>query len=538
VVAEPTRLGGSTRCPSPEQSRAAWVRRLGLAFALALLCSPIVLPLVPGTDQVLFLDHSAAMLRGATLYVDVWDNKPPGVFALYALMQAAFGPGWPGVVIGYALWMAAAAALLASVAWIARPDGRAWLLTVALSVGLLYLRSNADQVAQVEEWVLLPLSAILLLATMADRPGAPSAPRWIAVGVCTALVATLKVVLLPVAAAIIAATLLARIARDGLAWRHAWAAIALSVAGFAFACAPVAAWFVQAGAWPEFWWTTFVYPGLAVVGTEAAPVSRLLDSLGWLAKSAFALVPAVALALIGAWRAPSSTLACAVSGTLAWVASGLAMIVAQKFSWWSYHMPLVLWPIGLLAALGCAAAADAASPRPAVTRLQRLAIAACMAGLALHAAHLARKWTSWPDWPYLPGQREAIAIARQVAANATPACGTSVSIGDQSGVQSATGLRKALPTQAVFWGAYLPSQIRRLPGELAAARPDLVYVDGSQRDEFDRRFPEVGAAIQGWLERDYTRRATDPFDGQWWERTPSAAAGPCPAPARFVIPPR
>lgn len=538
MAAEPTRLGDSTRRPSSARSNQGWVRRLGVAFVLALLCSSIALPLVPGTDQVLFLDHSAAMLRGATLYVDVWDNKQPGVFALYALMQAVFGPGWTGVVVGYALWMSAATALLASVAWIARPDSRAWLLAVALSVGLLYLRSNADQVAQVEEWVLLPLSAILLLATMPGHAGVPTALRWIVVGVCTALVAVLKLVLVPVAAAIVVATLLARIARQRLAWRHAGVAIALSVAGFVLACAPVAAWFARAGAWPEFWWTTFVYPGLAVVGTEAAPVSRLVHSLGWLAKSAFALVPAVALALVAAWRTPSSTLACAVAGALAWIASGLAMIVAQKFSWWSYHMPLVLWPIGLLAALGCAAASAAPAARPAVTRLQRLAVAACVAGLALHAAHLARKWASWPDWPYLPGQREAIAIARQVAADAAPACGTSVSIGDQSGVQSATGLRKALPTQAVFWGAYLPSQIRRLPDELAAARPDLVYVDGSQRDEFDRRFPEVGAALRGWLARDYTLRATDPFDGQWWERATSARGGPCPPPVRFVIPPR
>lgn len=502
------------------------------ALLLGLAAAPLVLPLVPGPDQQLFLDHAQAMREGATLYVQVWDNKQPGVFGLYAALQATFGAGWHGVLLGYAAGIALAAALAARAVRVASPHGLAALLVVPFTLGLLYLRSSVDHVAQVETWVVLPLSAILLLAVLPDRAGRLSAPRWLAIGAATAVVALLKLVLLPVAAAIVAAMLALRVAFEGLGWRHASAAVGVSVAGFALVVAPVAAAFVVAGAWEAFWWTSFVYPGLAVGATETAPIARLAGSLQWLAKSVLGLLPLVAFALVAAWRAPREPVARLAAGALAWILAGFGMILVQKFSWWTYHMALVMWPLGVLAALGWAS-----HGRPAGRGL-RLARAVGVAWLVVLAAHLAWKWAASPAWPYKAGQLEAIDTARTVARDATIRCGTVAAIGDQSGAPSATGLRKALPTHAIFWGAYLPAQTLRLPDELEAARPDLVYVDGAQRDDLRRRFPEVANRIQRWLAADYVSRATDPFDGRWYERAPHARGGPCPAPTRFVIPGR
>jgi hypothetical protein len=538
VAAEPGRSAAAGKAGSVATATTASdeTRRWALAFALALLLVPVALQLRPGTDQMLFLDYSTELLGGATLYVDLWDNKQPGIFWLYAGMQALLGAGWTKLLAGYAAWMCAAAATGALVARVAAPAGRAWLLAVPFTLGVVWLRSNPDQVAQIEEWVALPLSAILLLASRAEPAGAPARGRWVAIGALAGVVALLKLVLAPVAVAIVAAVFVVRMATDRLPVRHLAVALACASAGVALVWLPVLAGFAARGAWDAFWWTTFEYPRLAVGATERAPTARLVSTLGWLAKSTFMLVPGFALALLAAWRAPRSPLARVVAGALAWGVAGLAMVLAQKFSWWAYHMPLLVWPMGLLAAIGCASAwSGAGASRTAA----RVACVIGLAGLALHGAWLGSKWLRGTDWPYATKDRAAMVTAREVARTATPVCGTSVAIGDQNGLQSATGLKRAMATNAVFWGAFLPAQVERLPDELHAARPDLVFMDADQRDDLARRHPDVLARIEAWLAVDYMPRATDALGGRWWERAPAARGAACPASrAPFAIPGR
>ena len=533
MAAEP---GPSAAAGGTGSATAGATRGWALAFALSLLLVPLALALKPGTDQTLFLDYSTELLGGATLYVDLWDNKQPGIFWLYAAMQALLGAGWTKVLAGYAAWMCAAAATGALVARFAVPAGRAWLLAVPFTLGVVWLRSNPDQVAQIEEWVALPLSAILLLASRAEPAGAPARGRWVAIGALAGLVALLKLVLAPVAVAIAAAVFVVRMATDRLPARHLAVALACATAGVALVWLPVLAWFAARGAWDAFWWTSFEYPRLAVGATERAPAARLVATLGWLAKTTFILVPGIALALVAAWRAPRSPLARVVAGALAWGVAGLAMILAQKFSWWAYHMPLLVWPMGLLAAVGCASAWSGAG------RLRTAALVAIgvgAAGLALHGALLGSKWLRGTDWPYAAKDRAVMDTAREVARGATLVCGTSVAIGDQDGLQSATGLKRAMATNGVFWGAFLPAQIQRLPDELRAARPDLVFMDADQRDDLARRYPDVLARIEAWLAAEYVPRTTDALDGRWWERAPAARSAACPASrAPFEIPGR
>lgn len=531
MVAEPRGRAGVARL-----SRQGDARRWLLAFVLALPLLPVAMQLRPGTDQTLFLDYSAELLSGATLYVDLWDNKQPGIFWLYGAIQGLLGVGWQKVLIGYSIWMCAAAATAALVVRAAVPASRAaWLLAVPLTLALVWLRSNPGQVAQIEEWVALPLTCILLLALRAEAPGEPARLRWVAIGVLAGVVSVLKLVLAPVPVAIAGAVFVARMATDRLPVRHLLVALGCATVGVALVWLAVLAWFAASGSWHVFWWTTFEYPRLAVLATERAPWARLAYSLGWLAKSTLPLWPAIVLALAAAWRAPSSTLARVVFGAVAWWCAGLAMILVQKFSWWGYHMLLLMWPMGLLAAVGCASVWKG----PGLARLlPRAAQLACALGIALYAGHVAWKWTRGVDWPYLEADRAAMETARDVTARATVVCGTSVAIGDQNGLQSVTGLKRAMATNAVFWGSYLPPQILRLPDELRAARPDLVFMDADQRDWFESRHPEVLARIEGWLAEEYEPRATDGLRGRWWERAPSARGVACPRRAPFVVPER
>lgn len=54
--------------------------------AIPNLCYPI------GRDQATYLTIGQGLLNGQLLYRDLWDNKPPGVFYLFALVVKVFGP--------------------------------------------------------------------------------------------------------------------------------------------------------------------------------------------------------------------------------------------------------------------------------------------------------------------------------------------------------------------------------------------------------------------------------------------------------------
>jgi len=69
-----------------------------------------VLSNTPGRDQGTYLTIGRSLLQGRILYRDLWDNKPPGIFYIYALI---------GKLFGVRMWCAAAVdlALLLMVSW-------------------------------------------------------------------------------------------------------------------------------------------------------------------------------------------------------------------------------------------------------------------------------------------------------------------------------------------------------------------------------------------------------------------------------------
>ena len=58
----------------------------------------------PGCDKGTYLTVGRSLLQGRILYRDLWDNKPPGIFYLYALIGRAFGSRlWSSSVVDLAL---------------------------------------------------------------------------------------------------------------------------------------------------------------------------------------------------------------------------------------------------------------------------------------------------------------------------------------------------------------------------------------------------------------------------------------------------
>lgn len=517
---------------------------LAVAVVVAVLASIALSPVPAGNDQALFVYYAERLRAGAMLYTDVWDNKQPGIFGVYALGGALFGEGWPAVRTFYAAWLGVGAGLLAWTARLVAPGTVAWLIVPVATAGLTVLRTAIDHPAQVESLAGMPLAALLLLSIARPASRAGRALAWLAAGALVGLIAALKLVLAPVPAALIACALGWRLLRRELDPKGAVRAGALTLLGFALVWAPILGWIVANGAWAEFRWTMLEYPRLALAQVERRTLPELWAAVRWLATTVALLVPVALWYAVRSLRAPRSPAALVTAACVAWIAAGLVMFLTQRFSWWTTHMDLVVWPFGLLAALGAATLLGSLRGRPGdagVTAPGRgfaaVLLAVTALGLATHGARFAHRALADPEWPGPSPERQAIAIAHEVGTSARTPCGTVYAIGDQAGVERATGLRQAIATHGLWFGAFLPAQVERLPGELKAARPDLVYFDGMEHADFVRKFPATAAALDAWLAAEYVPVREDPIGGHWFQRRVGPGdASSCPPARPFTVP--
>lgn len=85
---------------------------LGLSLLLVLLRAfqTICYPL--GRDQGTYCYIGQRLWEGKQLYLDLWDNKPPGIFWIYALMVKVFGTAMWSVGVVDLLWLLAISCLI------------------------------------------------------------------------------------------------------------------------------------------------------------------------------------------------------------------------------------------------------------------------------------------------------------------------------------------------------------------------------------------------------------------------------------------
>ncbi|MGE5126266.1 MAG: hypothetical protein ACM3PV_08245 [Betaproteobacteria bacterium] len=135
---------------------------LALFVAVALLTrAPFLRVPCLDLDEAAQLLGAQALLRGGTPYLDVADNRPPLLYAWYALGQALLGAGLPGVRLLTAALVLPLTAFAASAFY--RHDGR------GASAGLLYLVYGAAFLAHdmhsasPEVLMTLPVAAAVVL---------------------------------------------------------------------------------------------------------------------------------------------------------------------------------------------------------------------------------------------------------------------------------------------------------------------------------------------------------------------------------------
>jgi hypothetical protein len=310
----------------------------------------------PGRDQGLFLTQADLLRHGARLYERVWEHKPPGILALYAVAREL------GAGSYLSIHLLNAAAVLAS-AWMLRAIGLRGGLSQAgaLCGSLLYVLFAAGpafggywMTAQPEVFLDPLLCAALLLSAAGTFWAALLA--GVAVGVA---VAAIKYSALPLVLLV-----LLQSRRAGLSVRIRRARFAF-VLGCALPPASLFAYFAATGR-ATAWFEATVRFNLehASVGRAAFwddPVTLALPLLLGLfvfyVFGAFAAVDRIVRG--GKHRAQTDSLL--YVGAALWVLALLQVILQGKF--WTYHYHVMLIPLSILAAVGFDRMRARAAPR-------------------------------------------------------------------------------------------------------------------------------------------------------------------------------
>ena len=323
---------------------------LGIAFLLVQIATYSY-----GRDQGIYAMVARTLLEGGAPYRDAWDFKPPGIFAVYALARALFGPAQIGVRLlecAGLVVMVAAMTRLASRFW---GEWRIGLFAGAIAV-LVHAQLDFWHTAQPESFggMLTMLGLWAGTTPVASRRGEVYA--WGGAGVLFGLAGLLKPPLAGGGAVLAIA----------LAWpalREAW--IVRSARAFAGALRPVglvaiggvlpsvvcAAWFAQRGALADLRQTIFVFaPEYTALSWQGQSLIGMLywGLTEWLVTYS-SVVTVGLLLLLGIRRAPNGGRGVALLAGV--VAMQILGVVAQgKF--FPYHYGATWPPTAMLVALG------------------------------------------------------------------------------------------------------------------------------------------------------------------------------------------
>ncbi|SDF19029.1 ArnT family glycosyltransferase [Limimaricola pyoseonensis] len=329
---------GADRAPADRLGTA--LALVALAISALLIVQMLALPL--GRDQATFAVIGSGMLEGRAPYSEAWDIKPPGIFFLYALADALFGPGesaprlLEAVSLGLTGWGFWA---------LTRPhlDPRAaaigFLLAVVaiLQFGFWHVGQPETFAAPLLVWAVLATERRYLFAAGALYGFAALLKPSFAGG---GLVALIYVGVL--------------LSREGAGPGAVLRAAAVLVAGGLSVFAATALYLHLSGALPAFVWTLFVFAPnyLGDVAPEGGGPGLAHDTAKtlWRVSKLWPVLPAaIALGLVcGLWRHPARGRALHLCAVAAFPLIGVAL--QGKF--FAYHYLAALAPLALVAGWG------------------------------------------------------------------------------------------------------------------------------------------------------------------------------------------
>jgi hypothetical protein len=341
----------------------------------------------PGSDQGLFMAEADLLLHGSALYTDVWEHKPPGSIALYALALQLFGRAYLSIKL--LNWLVAL-----SVSGMLYVLGlRGGLSRAAATFGAaLYLGFGAGpafggfwSVAQAEAF-LDPLLcfALLLLQPAASRPLTVQRCFWAGAAIGTAIV-SIKYSAAPWLALVLVCTRVERSAR--------FKAPVSFVAGATTALLCLSGYFAATGR-ARSWFDATVLFNLDHLAVGASslwddPLGKVFPAPSTLLVFyAFALVAAISWARSKAGRADADWLKLSLC---LWLLAFTQVLIQRKF--WAYHYQVVLLPLAACAACGFERGASILARRVG----ERRAVLICVAAALLLSLGYARRCIRYID---------------------------------------------------------------------------------------------------------------------------------------------
>jgi hypothetical protein len=355
----------------PSSNRSPW---LVLSIGVVLVLGSLKVHYPFTLDQSVFATFARMMDDGAVLYRDIWDPKQPGIFYYYLAAGRAFGSSEAGANVFHLLWLLGGGLLGAK--FLERRLRRPPVAAVfpLLAVGFFYLLAGAGSLGQVEA-VAGPLLVLYLVLAHPGTSGEPSAPRLVAAGLVAGSVGWLKLVLLPVPAAMAVAAAVTLVLRRNQPRVRPLRYLAHQMLGAAVSLGSLVVWAAITGNLDLLWFTFVEYP-LELV--QDLPLSRLRPLVFR------AITIGAPVAIFGVFAV---TRAVRDEGRLAHVAMAVTWFVAAGLvilpqTWHAYHVDALFFPAAFLAtegidalversgarggAIGVAAALILASPGTAV----------------------------------------------------------------------------------------------------------------------------------------------------------------------------
>ena len=147
--------------PPYSQQRANSGRWLALAIILVLLQAIPNISYPLGRDQATYCLIGRGLTHGQALYRDLWDNKPPGIFYIYALIVKIFGPAMWSAGLVDILWLLAISILLFS--FTERMLGKTGAALAVVVNSAMHVRAGYWDAGQPETFLMLFVFAGYLL---------------------------------------------------------------------------------------------------------------------------------------------------------------------------------------------------------------------------------------------------------------------------------------------------------------------------------------------------------------------------------------
>lgn len=532
-------MDADLRGPASPPRTPGRITRLDLAFLVAVLLLGIInLPQPFHWDQAMFSLGARKLHMGGVLYRDFWDVKQPGIYGFYLLGGWLFGFSEVDTHAFELLYLMLFSVVLV---WTLKDYFRqAWVtgLAALLTVGYFYACTGDWHMTQVEGLAGFPIFLALWYATRACGAEHRGAVFLFLSGVMGGIALLFKLGFLLIVGSFWLVALIVRMrAASGVSPARAAKDAAWIALGVLVPILPVVVYFAAHRALGLALWTWFRYPVQLLVGVHDSRFRVLLSGVYWFGTRWASLL---GLAFLGAFLSLRRSRDLLSLNLVLWIATGLAVILVQRWSWWQYQYLLLSVPVGILAARGIDQLVAAVAPSGILLGRweARVALAGTLllfcplaAGKAAHkSVILARHGFAFRAEDRGRYQRRMstggyATIQAEVAFLSAPGArpGSLFVVGSPL-YNWLSGRAQGVPRGGgVVAPIATPEDWARRAQDVAGIRPPYIFLQKGYAD-FLERTPDRYAAFLGLLASDYAVMRRDSA-GVWYERRPETERG-------------